>query len=122
METITQTKKLFSNLSEILNNTSTQVTAQQLINRRIYINGEGWQDIELTDEFNNNLAEQIAETLGGHRATKESIKYTLMYARPQHWGLNRVLLEQYNDSAPRFNYCAGQDYTTETNTIRKALK
>ena len=122
METITQTKKLFSNLNEVLSNAGTQVTAQQLINRRIYINNEGWQDIELTEEFNNHLADQIAETLGGHRATKESIKLNLMYARPQHWGLNRVLLVQYGESAPRFTYCAGQDYTAETNTIRKALK
>ena len=66
---------------------------------------------EKIDFFRNRIQEE-----------EKSIKYTLMYARPQHWGLNRVLLEQYNDSAPRFNYCAGQDYTAETNTIRKALK
>jgi hypothetical protein len=122
METIVITKKLFNNLNEIFNNSGQQVTAQQLINRRIYINGCGWSDIELTNELNEQIAEQIAESLGGRSATKQSIKNVLRYSKPQHWGLNRMLLNKYGNNNAYFSYCAGQDYSAETNAIRKALK
>lgn len=43
MQTITETKILFSTLAELLTATKGhQITAQELINRRTYINGKGW--------------------------------------------------------------------------------
>jgi hypothetical protein len=122
METITIKKVLFNNLDELFNNAGQQVTAQQLINKRMYLNGIGWADIELTTELKELICNQIAETLGGRNATKISVKNSLMYGTPQHWGLNRVLLEKYDERPAVFKYCAGQDYTAETNAIRKFLK
>lgn len=121
MKTITETKQVFENLTELLNYSQGQITAQQLINKRIYLKSQGWTSIELSDELMENIISQIVETLGGRNSTKSSIKNVLRYSKPQHWGLNRILLEQYDNSEPCFKYCAGQDYTWETNTIRRFL-
>lgn len=122
METITETKKLFSNLNELLNCVDYQLTAQQLINKRVCLKGEGWANIELTTELKDYICNQIAETLGGRQATKQNVKNTLLYSTPQHWGLNRIFINKYGDDFIKISYCAGQDYTAETNTIRKFLK
>lgn len=122
METLTITKKVFNTLTDLLNNTDQQITGQQLINRRVYLKGEGWANIEFTDELREQICNDIAETLGGRNATKQSIKNTLRYGTPQHWGLSRILLSQYGNGTPRLKYCAGQDYRAETKAIRNYLK
>jgi hypothetical protein len=122
METITETKKLFSNLNDLLNCVDYQLTAQQLINKRVYLKGEGWSNIELTTELKDYICSQIVEILGGRQATKQSIKNTLLYSTPQHWGLDRIHVDRYSDNFIKISYCAGQDHTLETNTIRKFLK
>ncbi len=98
-----------------------QVTAQELINGRAYINGEGWQDIELSHEFKCQLSALLSELFGGHQKTKNSVYRTLLYGTPQHWGLGRAVIEDYGTGA-RLTYIAGQDYIWEQNAIRTALK
>lgn len=122
METITEAKKLFSNLNDLLNCVDYELTAQQLINKRVYLKGEGWSDIELTTELKDYICSEIVEILGGRQTTKQSIKNTLLYSTPQHWGLDRIHVDRYNDGFININYCAGQDYPIEIKTIRKFLK
>lgn len=122
METITEAKKLFSNLNDLLNCVDYQLTAQQLINKRVYLKGEGWVNIELSAELKDFICSEIAETLGGRQTTKQSIKNTLLYSTPQHWGLDRIHVDRYNDNFIKISYCAGQEHKLETNIIRKFLK
>lgn len=122
MNTTTQTN-VFSSYEEILQATKGhQVTAQELINQRTYITGEGWQNIDLAPKFRQKLAEDIAACLGGRENTRNSIANTIRHGRPQHWGLGRIFIEQHNGNAPRLSYCAGQDHPSEIKTIRNAIK
>lgn len=115
------TNKIFKNYQEILDATQGhQVTAQELINGRTYINGEGWTDIILSDQFRDDVCNDISQILEGQYKTRAAVRNSLKYGKPQHWGLKRILLENYG--SPRLSYCAGQDYTSEIRTIRTALK
>lgn len=98
-----------------------QITAQEVINGRSYINGQ-WQEVNFSDSFKDAFILSIITLLGGWERTKFDIANTLRYSKPQHWGLGRIFLEQYGESPARWNYCAGQDYPAELQTIRKALK
>lgn len=98
-----------------------QLTAQQVINGRIYIDGQGWTSVEFTDELADKLKSMIVDALGGQTRTQVRIANVLRCDKPQHWGLSRLFLEQYQDNAPRFHYCAGQDYPAELRTIRQFL-
>jgi hypothetical protein len=121
METKTVTVLVFNNLNELFEATKGhQLTAQEIVNGRSYINGN-WQNFELANDGKANIMDLITETLGGHKKTKESIFNSLMWARPQHWGLSRVFFRNY-DGKILCSYCAGQDHTWELNQIRKAIK
>lgn len=115
--------KTFNTYAEILEATKGhQVTAQELINGRTYVNDEGWQTITLTADLKEKLCNDIADTLGGGKDTKMQVKRQLLFSTPQHWGLSRIFLEQYNGNEPFVSYCAGQDYPSEVKTIRNAIK
>ena len=114
------TNKLFNSYDEVMDTTQGhQVTAQELINRRTYINGQ-WENIELSPAFHTVICCDIAQILGGREKTQKSVLSSLLYSRPQHWGLSRIFLENYGKI--RLAYCAGQDYPSEIRTIRAALK
>jgi hypothetical protein len=113
--------KKFTTLQELFEATKgSQLSAQQLINRRAFINGE-WSDFEVSDELSDEITEKILEVLGGQSRTRINMRYTLRRATPQHWGLARIFIEKYGDSSIRFSYCAGQDYPAELQQIRKFL-
>ena len=117
MQTIEQTIVLINSVDELRKLATEQITAQQVINKRLYINGLGWQSVDFSDEFSGWFIDEVGDLLGGRAATRHSVKLSLKYCKPQHWGLNRIFLEDRG-----WVYCAGQDYTSELNTIRKALK
>lgn len=121
MKTIEKTLIQFNTLSEVLKATDHEVNAQELLNGRMYLNDLGWTDIELSDSLKEKVASDVSEVLGGRSATKAQVKRSLLHRRPQHWGLERVILENYAGE-PFLSYCAGQDYTWETNKIRTYLK
>lgn len=98
-----------------------QVTAQELLNGRTYISPEGWQNIELTDNFKMQLCNCLSKLYGGRKATKKAIYRHLMNERRQHWGLSRTVIKDYGKGA-RLVYITGQDQTFEYNAIRTALK
>lgn len=115
--------KTIKNLDHALKLANIQLSAQDLISRRIYLKNKGWADVKLSDEFNNQLADMVAELLGGWRKTKNNVKCTLIWGRPYHWGLKRIFVVKYKGMKhARLTYCAGQDYQVETQQIRNALK
>lgn len=94
-----------------------QLTAQAVLNERIYA-----KDFKLSDELREQIANDVSDVLGGHASTKNAVFNSLNASRPpQHWGLNRILLDDYG-RGPRWTYCAGQDYPAELNQIRNHLK
>lgn len=121
MKTLEKTITVFESLNEVLAATDHQITAQELLNGRMYLNGSGWTDIELSNTLKEQVANEVSELLGGRNNTKAQVKRALLHRRPQHWGLERVILEKYGKE-PFLSYCAGQDYTWETNNIRTYLK
>lgn len=113
--------KTFSNLNDLFNaSKGGQITAQNIINERAYINGE-YQDIQINEELKKLVCRQISQLLGGRIKTRTNVYYTLLNGRPQHWGLERIHLENYHDTEASLHYCAGQDYPYEIAEIRKYL-
>lgn len=112
----------FKTLEQVKRRVSQQATAQQLLNRRMSVKGQGWVKIALSEELEELICNQVSELLGGHHKTRAAVYNNLMRSSQQHWGLDRVLVEQYGKSKARLSYCAGQDYTSELNTIRTVLK
>ncbi len=121
MKTLEKTIMQFDTLKEVLSATDHQVNARELLNGRMYLNGLGWSDIELSPKLKEQVASDVSELLGGRSNTKAQVMRTLLHRRPQHWGLGRVILENYSGT-PFLSYCAGQDYSWETNQIRTYLK
>lgn len=119
---MTTETKTFSSYAEILEATKGhQVTAQELTNGRTRFENEGWQSIELAPELREKLCSDIANCLGGRSAKKQQVKRSLMWSRPQHWGLSRIFINHY-DGNYFLSYCAGQDHPSECRTIRNAIK
>lgn len=115
--------KTFKNYQNALNNTGQQLTAQQLLNGRVYTKNKGWAKVQLSEEFREQVITDIVDLLGGRGNTKANVYRALNSPHPpQHWTLERMLIEQYGKSAPRLSYCAGQDYPYEINQGRTYLK
>lgn len=115
--------KTIKNLDQLYRLAGThQVTVQELINKRTRLTKNGWQQIKLGAELLNELPGIVAEILGGHGVTQNRIADKVRYSRPQHWGLDRILLSQYGKRPARFSYCAGQDMPWELNCIRATIK
>ena len=111
--------KTFKTLDQILKNT-TQTSAQQILNGRIYLKNKGWADIKVTPELREQVIDEVVDIAGGHTKTREAMWRTLTYQSPQHWALDRIFVEKGNP--PTLRYCAGQDYTYEMGQLRAALK
>ncbi len=121
--------KTYKTLKQLLLKTENRrVTAQQVINKRCYIKGEGWTSFKLKDDVIEQVAESVSLALGGQSKTKDKVKRVLMSKTPQHWGLERVQISLRKDHKDKrkyiivTSYVAGQDYGYETNTIRTDLK
>lgn len=121
MNTTTQTKPHFTSLLELFKATDGhQLTGQEVINERTYLNGE-WQDIDISTELRENVCGLISELLGGKEKTKERVYNKLLKGRPQHWGLSRIFFNEH-EGRVYCSYCAGQDYPYELHLIRTAIK
>ena len=114
--------KTFKTLEQIKRFESQQVTIQDLLNGRMYLRNKGWSDVRLTDELKERICLETAGLLGGVYKTKKRVFNTLLNDKPQHWGLDRIFIRQYKKEPAVLTYCAGQDYPTELNQIRTALK
>ena len=95
-----------------------QINAQEVLNERICSEKEGWITVKIDPDLRVSVCNDLSELYGGHHRTRINVFNTLLYARPQHWGLSRTLL----NSDLTWSYCAGQDYVWECAEIRKCLK
>lgn len=98
-----------------------QVTAQEIINSRLYITETGWTTVMFPPEFMKQFADEVSFLLGGREKTKRDVRRTILFSKPQHWGLSRVILSEY-DGNIGWEYIPGQDGTWEKNRIRTYLK
>lgn len=65
-----------------------QITAQELLNGRAYLEGKGWSTIRLTYEFKSWLCDTLAGKIGGRGNTMQNTRAKLMRQTvPQHWAL-----------------------------------
>lgn len=119
--------KTFKTLDQVFKAAGGKVTAQRLLNGRLYLEGKGWTAVKITDELRESIISTIAETVGGHAKTKVRVYNTLRREMPQHWALDRFLLQKYDhckeakERGAFFDYCAGQDQTWEMRELRKHL-
>lgn len=97
----------------------TQFTLENLSTERASIKGEGWATIKIDEDFKNKAFEDIADLLGGRKATKDRIKYVIKNNPISAWFAQRII---YNAKGDYWTYCAGQDYPAELAQIRKTLK
>lgn len=115
---------LFDSLEQIVAQCNSgqrhQVTAQEIINRRSFLDGE-WQTIDLTDRCEDEFISAVLDILGGWTKNQIRMGYVLRRSKPQHWGLGRIFIEKFGDSPARVTYCAGQDYPYELKQIRQYL-
>lgn len=112
--------KTLNTLQEALNTCKGQLTAQNIINGRIY-SKNGWEGFEINNELLKEVAEQVSNNLGGHQKTKDAVFNTILFRTPQHWGLDRMFIEERSGRLI-FIYCAGQDGQLEKSQIRTYLK
>lgn len=113
--------KVFKTLEEILKAVDYELSVQQLINEKVHLKGLGWSKIELSNELKDLIINKTVDILGGHQKTKVLTSKALEFRTPQHWTLSRMFVNDYGNGA-RISYCAGQDYTSEMRTGRKAIK
>lgn len=119
--------KTLKSLAQAVKLNKGQLTATQILNGNIYTS-KGWERFKVTDELKENVSLQVVELLGGQSKTKERVFNTIKYGGVSHWGLDRMLIDTRVNHLDRrkknivISYCAGQDYPTECNTIRTALK
>lgn len=113
--------KTFNTLEQIKEVESQEVNIQSLLNGRMCFKDRGWDDIKLSPELREQTCKQVSELLGGTYKTKEIVYNLLMHSKPQHWGLERILVVDYGRGA-YLEYCAGQEQSYELNAIRKDLR
>jgi hypothetical protein len=120
--------KTFKNLNQLFDACDPhQVTAQEVLNGRLYLKNKGWSNVKISDELRESVISTIAESCGGRQQTKIRTYSSLRFERPQHWAIARFLLQRY-DHTPEakergafFSYCAGQDQVWEMRELRKHL-
>ena len=117
--------RTFKNLNEVFEAAKPhQVTAQELLNGRTYLDVNGWTEIKISEKLKETIISTIAENAGGRENTKIKTYRTLRMERPQHWAIERFLLSRYpqvKNGNAYLSYCAGQDQTWEMRELRKHL-
>jgi hypothetical protein len=117
--------KTLKNLKQVFESAGSQVTAQELLNGRLYLKNKGWSSVKISDELKESIISSIVETAGGRENTKVRMYAKLRNSKPQHWAIARFLLSRYDsvrNGEPYFSYCAGQDQTWEMKQLRNFLK
>ena len=110
---------VISNYKELVSFSKSQITAQGVLNGRLYGSFAGesacWQSVIFSPDFREKVINDLCGLYGGRK--KERVKYSLSRSSPpQHWALSRTFYDN-----ERWSYCAGQDYPSELNDLRKYL-
>jgi len=111
-------KRNYKTIASLAKKTN-QLTAQEVINQQAYIDNVGWIEVGLPRSERTKMAAEISELLGGMHVTRRRVFFNLLFSTPKHWGLNRIF---FNNRTQSWEYCAGQDYSSEISQIRNALK
>lgn len=93
-------------------------TLYNMLTKRVNINGEGWQHVEIDEQFFNESINQIVSLIGGRKETKEKIKHILSNNIVTGWFTERITFCKHTN---KFDYTAGQNYPAELQSIRKTL-
>ena len=96
-----------------------QFTLENLVNGRAWIEGQGWQDIKVDEDFYNKSINQLVDLIGGREKTKQQVRFNLRNTPFHHWSANRFIYSLHRNV---WEYVAGQDYTSEMATIRNHVK
>lgn len=96
----------------------TQFNLESLNHNRAYVNGIGWTDIAIEENFKAESLQQIADIIGGRKATKAKVLHNLTNNKVSGWFMNRFI---YMPKYDIWSYCAGQDYVSEITSIRRKL-
>lgn len=119
--------KTLKSIKQALKIDKGQLTAQRIINGNIKTS-KGWETFKLSEEIEEEIAQLVSITLGGRGKTQSQVFNAVSRRSPQHWGLSRIIFtNRPNPKDKRKNilscsYAAGQDYPSELNEIRTAIK
>ena len=130
----TETKKIyvFDYLSALIKETRyNRVTVSELIERRIYTKKWGWIDFRLDDDHATEKGMSAMDTFvnlvtdicwSRETENKRRAKSCLKFKRVRDCGiLTRLWVTMRKDGTYKADYCAGQDYDSEMQTIRRLL-
>lgn len=95
-----------------------QITLKTVATGRAYLDGIGWTDIDTKLESDDLYS--IAEALSSSRRTVTKIVDALgrLESIPVKWYFDRIIFDPKRNA---WSYCAGQDYVSETMSIKKHL-
>lgn len=120
--------KKLNTLQQVINvSKHNEVSVQQIINGRIHTK-TGWKSFDISREVRKEVALKTIQILGGRATTQKQIYNRLMYSKPQHWGLGRIIFKGIKSPIDKrkkiivYSYTAGQDYVVEIRAIRNELK
>ena len=97
--------------------TTTQLTADEILNNRYHNNKIGWTETRLSFDEKQKALDMIAAKIGGRKPGQ--IRRALD-RRPNHWAIKRFIFAIYNEKL-MCSYCAGQDMSWEMADLRKYL-
>lgn len=103
----------YDNVEELVN----QFNMHHLTCERTSIKteGRGYQDIKIDETFRNNAINELVELVGGHKKTRDKVRFQLRN-EPQHtWFADRFVYEGIKRG---WVYIDGQDGRREKQMIR----
>jgi hypothetical protein len=112
----------YDNLLDLIKDTNNQqLTAQNIINERVYFNSIGWGNVELTHEVKEGAVNMIVSVIGGQLKSQIHFKNLMMNRKPQHWGFERIVFEiRIRDEKETVvcSYIPGQSEESELQMMR----
>ena len=90
------------------------ITLSNLISNRFYHTSKGWTALHITDSIN---IDGLVALIGGR-----GHNYKRLLSDYISYGRDYGILERVIFNNGKWSYIAGQDYTSEMNTIRKILR
>ena len=113
-----KTKKHLTNLIK----NGAHFNLSNMIAQTIWTEDKGWQKVEINEGLKTELSAMVADMLGGWKRTQSDIRLNLSNGYCRSYGIYERVNFQVCNNKLTCNYCAGQDYASETQTIRNLLK
>lgn len=98
-----------------------QFNLGHLCNGRAPLISGGWSDVRIDPRFRESAIDAVISLLNIRKdANAQHVRYKLRNEPLHTWFANRFVYVQHN-GVSRWQYVAGQDYTTEIANIRREL-